>query len=346
MDGLFEKYRGPAVRSAAILGAFAVAAIIALLLYPIRGVIMPFIYAGILVYLGRPIVNFLAARRVPRTLAVVIGYIILLLVIGTLLAFIIPTLVKQTMALVEQAAVPAQKFLADLQDRVPESVVEQTKETAGELAGAVASATPQALIDIFGGVAAFFLAWLVAFYILKDLDAIEKSFFRFIPPRYRDQTREGLRTMDEAIRGYLRGQALDAAIVGTLAIILLVILRVKFALLIGILTGVLNVIPYIGAIVGGALGALMGLTDSVQKAVLVVIGMLLIQQLEGAVIAPMVMRRAVQLHPATVLFALMTGGVLLGFFGLIISIPTAAAVKALLEKYYVENEKGDKQEAA
>jgi len=124
-----------------------------------------------------------------------------------------------------------------------------------------------------------------------------------------------------------------ALAVGVMVTVWLLILGVDFALLLGVLAAVLNIIPYFGAIVGGGAAAIVALFDSTQQAIAVLIGIAIIQQIDALIISPAVIGRTVNLHPTVIVFSLLVGAALFGFIGLLIAIPIAAALKAILLHY-------------
>ncbi len=139
------------------------------------------------------------------------------------------------------------------------------------------------------------------------------------------------RRLNRAIGGFFRGQLMVALLVGALCSTFLGIIGLKFWFLIGMIAGLFNVVPLIGPWIGGIPGVTIALTTSSPiKAVLVVLIMVGVQQIDNHFITPQVMQRAVQLHPAAVMLALLAGGTLAGFFGLLLAVPVTAVLKILL----------------
>jgi predicted PurR-regulated permease PerM len=137
--------------------------------------------------------------------------------------------------------------------------------------------------------------------------------------------------LNRAIGGFFRGQLVVAAIVGVLCSIGLGVIGLKFWFLIGMIAGLFNVIPLIGPWVGGIPGVTIALTTgSPLQALLVILVMVGVQQIDNHFITPQVMQRTVHLHPAVVILALVAGGSLAGFFGLLLAVPVAAVLKILI----------------
>lgn len=333
----FDKYRQTAIVAAAILGCLAAAGVVLYFIYLIRGALVPFLYAAVIVYLARPFVELLAARRVNRMLAVSVAYMIVFLLITVFVLVFVPIIINQINQLIDVLPDGIElgvKYLADL--RIPaelDGILSELKETAGRMAVNIAANLPGTAIGLFGGLFNIILGWLLAFYILKDMPAIKETVIELAPEKYRQNTIDIIREVNFAVGGYIRGQIIVSLAVGFLVTVWLLILGVDFALLLGLLAGVLNVIPYFGAIVGGGLAVVVAMFDSTEQAIAVIIGIAIIQQLDAVIISPAVLRHTVNLHPTVIVFSLLLGAVLFGFIGLVFAIPIAAATKAILLHY-------------
>ena len=181
----------------------------------------------------------------------------------------------------------------------------------------------------------FLLAPIIAFYLLVDLPHIRDVATGLVPAAATDQTIVLAHRLNHAIGGYFRGQLAVAFIVGTLVSIGLGILGLPFWLLVGMITGLFNMIPLIGPWVGGIPGVVIALTTrDFGTAVWVVAIMVGVQQVDNHFISPLVMQRTTRLHPAVVMVALLAGGLLGGFFGLLLAVPVTAALKVVLGHFW------------
>lgn len=322
---------------AAIIGGALVVMLVLYILQLIRGALFPFAYAAVIVYLARPFVEMLAHRRVHRMLAVLIAYLIVFVFITLLMFFVIPVLIDQVnelVSLLPEAIEIGQRYISDL--KIPaelNGVFLELEDRAGQIAISLASNLPQTAVGFFGGIFNIIIAWLLAFYILKDMPAINDTITGLLPERYRANILHIFQEVDFAVGGYLRGQVIVALAVGVMVTVWLLILGVDFALLLGVLAAVLNIVPYLGAIVGGGVAAIVAMFDSTQQAIAVIIGVTIIQQIDALIISPAVIGRTVNLHPTSIVFSLLVGASLFGFVGLLIAIPIAAALKAILLHY-------------
>ena len=177
----------------------------------------------------------------------------------------------------------------------------------------------------------FVLAPIIAFYLLVDLPHIGASARRLIPEGANRQVLHLAHRLNIAIGGFFRGQLMVATIVGIMVSVGLAIIDLPFWLIVGMIAGGFNLVPLIGPWVGGVPGVIIALTTrDFGTALWVVAIMAGAQQIDNHFISPMVMRRTVSLHPAVVMLALLAGGTLGGFFGLLLAVPVTATLKVLL----------------
>ncbi len=175
----------------------------------------------------------------------------------------------------------------------------------------------------------FVIGPIIAFYLLVDLPHIRTVFRSLVPERARGDAMVLARRLSTAIGGYFRGQLAVAFVVGTMSSIGMLIIDLPFWLIVGMVAGVFNMIPLIGPWVGAVPGIIIAITTGggLHQAILVAIVMAIVQQIDNHFISPIVMQRAVKLHPAVVMLALLAGGTLAGFFGLLLAVPATATLK-------------------
>lgn len=345
-----------------------VAVVLALLLYlgwVVRVVWPPLILAGAIVFLLNPAVTALQRRRIPRALGTGITYLTMLGVvvgIGFLLAPQVrtqwdeladdwPELRDKIESWVDDRAedseendwpvqIPTWEELEDSfsDDHAPRDLdgdgdvtaAERAEQRRDELFEQIDSFREMG-VRIFHVGLIFVLAPIIAFYLLVDLPHIRRVAESLVPESRKQEALVVGRRLNHAIGGYFRGQLFVAAIVGTLASIGLAIIDLPFWLVVGMLAGVFNMIPMVGPWIGAVPGVVIGLTTGdTTKALWVVVVMLVVQQIDNHFISPVVMQRAVKLHPAVVMLTLLAGGTLGGFFGLLLAVPTVAVLKVLV----------------
>ncbi len=314
------------------------------LLGRVQVLIAPIVLAVALIYILNPVVNRLTAWRIPRILGALIGFVLLLgflVLVGFLVA---PSISDQASSLASDFPTIYEDSATEIEDLVASigfGDVElwsydqlqnffQDPDRQDQVLSTVFDNLGQVTSGLFEAILVFFVAPVVAFYVLIDLPRVRKEAVSLIPDHLRDEVVHVSRQLGNAIGGFLRGQVLVALIVGVLMSVGFRIIDLRFWLIIGMIGGFLNIIPFVGPWAGGALGVLVGLvTGSVQTALLAGLVALIVQQIDNNFVSPTVLRATVRLHPAVVILVLILGGAVGGLWGVLLAVPVTAAVKIL-----------------
>ncbi|HTX56376.1 MAG TPA: AI-2E family transporter [Candidatus Acidoferrales bacterium] len=310
----------------------------------IGGLLYVVVGAVFLAYLLYPAVRRLRARM-PLGAALAIVYAVLVLVVAVAVYLIVPRVTEDIRA----AAQNIPKFVAaymlyvnDPSDpvisRLPATVRIELLHLPVVIVGwlrehgiEAASHALTILLGAFTVIATFVIIPVLSIYLLADMDRLRASFLQLVP---RDRWKTALAVLEEidgVIGGFIRGQLIVAATVGILLTVGLLILHVPYAFLLGALAGAGDLVPYVGAVltfipaVGTALLS-NGWVDATAVAAIFV-G---IYQLEGHVIAPMIVSSRVKLSPLIVLLAVLIGAELGGIFGMVVAIPVAGVLRVIL----------------
>ena len=318
-----------------------------LLLYLLAPVLTPFLVAALLAYMGDPIADRLEALRVSRTLAVAIVFVGFTLIALLMLLFLVPLLERQGAVLVgklpqfidwiQQRALPwlsqhlgAQDIVLDL-GTFKQSIREHW-QAAGGVAASVLSSVSRSGLVLVGWLANLLLIPVVAFYLLRDWDRLVLHVRELLPRRIEPAVVQLARESDEVLGAFLRGQLL---VMLGLAIIYstgLWLVGLDVALLIGFMAGLVSFVPYLGFIVGivvATLAALVQFQDATHLLyVAIVFGVG--QIIEGTVLTPLLVGDRIGLHPVAVIFAVLAGGQLFGFLGVLLALPVAAVLMVLV----------------
>lgn len=320
-------------------------------------------------YLLNPLVLLLRRVRIPRPIAVIISYLLFLGVIalGSILVSRIvvqlgvfvqyfPDLVDRSTEafgkasgwfndavanvydfLEERLAIEAQEnFVDTLEDRVREMLTGGAETLSDSLNAFLSRASEWVLGGVTSVLSRFtqvILMVLTGFYFLLDYPRITKSFARLIPANLRPLASDLGEKADRAVGGYIRGQLLTGATLGLLIWVGLSILGVPLALAVGFIAAVFNLVPYLGPITASIPGILLALTVSPLTALLTAGVFVLANQLEGNVLAPIVLGRVVDIHPLTVLLAILVGFSVGGILGALVSVPLVTFTKLVFEDY-------------
>jgi predicted PurR-regulated permease PerM len=303
-------------------------------------VLTPFLISVIIAYLLNPLVHQLHRRGVPRGISIVIIYIVFFLFITVLLINMIPLFIDQLRELSEK--LPAlieqvEKWMNDFHQNkrflplaVRNAVDSNLTALEGKTTASISKILERAGVAVEGMAGAFVIPFLV-FYMLKDVKGIERTVIAFFPKNNRTGIVRLIRSVDEALGNYIRGQLLVAFLVGVLAYVGYLIIKMPYGVLLALIVAVTNIIPYVGPFIGAAPAILLAFTVSPMMALKVLIVNLVIQQLEGNVISPLLIGRSLKLHPMLIIFALLLGGEMFGMMGLILCIPVVAIGKVILQ---------------
>lgn len=308
-------------------------------LYLARGVLWPFALALLLVYLLTPLVDYLVDKKLPRVAATFCAYIVLFSIFTLIMLVVIPRLVdafQEIYSQLPQFIDATKEYAASLQEKYRglrlllerEELTDWIFQGIGALTGKVA----QSIAGVPAGIFLFILSLIVSFYLLKDARKIRSALINYIPKEYQKKVSEFLTDVDKILGGYIRGQLIIAAVVGTSIGIGLFLLRIKYAFVLGTVAGVFNVVPYFGAVIAITPALLLGLIKDPFSAwtflwvILLFIG---VSQVEMYFLAPRILSRKVRLHPVAIIFAIVVGGAALGILGVLLAIPALAILKAL-----------------
>lgn len=197
-----------------------------------------------------------------------------------------------------------------------------TGRVAGLMNGMVSAA--QGLI---GSVGKGLLSPLLAFYLLRDRQRIAAALTLLLPVRMRAQGVRAAREMRRETAAYMRGQLILTLVVGALTAVGLLLTGTPGWLLLGVLMGVLELVPYVGPVLAGVPAVLLSLQGGVSGALWTTAVLVLVQQLEGAVLSPRLLGGATRLHPMAVLLAISAGGMIAGAAGMVLAIPLVVSVR-------------------
>jgi len=338
--------RTPILANPLLWGWLAIAAVATGLVWLLSPILAPFLFAGILAYVLDPLVEKLARRRVPRTLAVVLVMTLALAVLVGLALVILPLFYKELrmmgerlpgfLAWVNEHVAPWLKARFEIEFQLD---VDTVRQLASRVIANNQELVPQILDSLkIGGLAviAFFanlvMLPVVLFYLLRDWGALVERVDRLVPRHLHEKATGIVREVDAVLAEWLRGQLLVILVMTVFYVVALWATRLDFALPIGIITGVLVFVPFVGAITGFVLGTIAALLqfDSLWGVAWVWLVFAIGQALEGMVVTPWLVGERIGLHPVAVIFALLAFGQVFGFFGVLLALPASAALLVAL----------------
>jgi len=313
------------------------------LFFFIKGLFLPFLIAIVISYLLHPIVTMLHDRGVPRSIAVLIIYIVFFgsVTIISLKAF--PLLILQIRELGENFPSIVHRFESWFETLrngypVPNYIQKGIDHSITNWKTNLTTSFSH-ISDWIGNTISIlftiFLVPFVSFYILKDYKLIEKTVMTFVPKKKRKGMIRLLKEIDEALGNYIRGQLIVMTIVGVLAYIGYLIIDLPYALLLAFIVSITDIIPYLGPFIGAAPAVIVGLTISWKTTIIVLVINMTIQTLEGNVISPQVVGRKLNIHPLLIIISLLVGGELGGIVGMIIAVPIFAIIKVIVQHVFI-----------
>ncbi|TCT26204.1 AI-2E family transporter [Thermomonas haemolytica] len=316
-------------------------------LWLLAPILSPFVFAALLGWLGDPMVDRLE-RRMSRNSAVVLVFAVMILVLLLAVVLLVPLLEDQIMTLVDslpgyrdwfvQTALPWIEQRTGLQilswldpDRLFQLIREHW-QGAGGIAASVLGYVSRSGFALVAWLANIALLPVLTFFFLRDWDLIVGRVGALVPRDHYDTVRRLALEANEVLGGFLRGQLLVMLVLGILYALGLWLVGLKLGILIGLVAGLLTFVPYLGPasiILFGGIAALVQFGDWQHLAgVGIVFGVG--QVVESFLLTPMLVGDRIGLHPMAVIFAVMAGGTLFGFLGMLLALPVAAVANVLL----------------
>lgn len=306
-----------------------------------RPTIAPLLIAMVVVYLLNPIVTALERRGTPRVAGAAVVYLLFIALVALVLSLVVPLAGRQAAAVASDFP----SYVQDVQDQV-----RRTGERFGQRwepnldANRVSqwlseAGNRQTVTRYLTGLRSFTTSLLhalvvlvlgpvMAFYLLVDLPRLRRGALAMIPPARRDEMSELADNIGRTVGGFFRGQLLVALFVGIASSVGLALIHLPFWLLVGLVAGVFNLVPLIGPFIGGGLAVVIALLNGKPvMALLAVIVLTVVQQVDNHLISPNVMGRTVRLHPVVVMLALLLGATFGGLFGMLVVVPLVAVAK-------------------
>ena len=291
----------------------------------------------------RPIANKLQTWKIPRGVAVMIVYLLLALVLTGVGLLIVPPLLVQVRGFDELTPILIERVKAEL-PRLYETSVElgfddgQLRDlgtnlttTMTQLVGTLAAVPFQVLGFLFGVVSVL----VIGFFWMSATERLNSSVIALLPPKRAEAVRSLAAELSQRAGGWVRGQIILMAFIGTVTFIGLFALGIPYPVALATWASLMEIIPIIGPFLGAIPAILVAFTDSPWLALATAILYVVIQQLENNILVPKIMERAVGLHPILVMVGVLAGGVLYGILGIVIAVPLVAAMQVLVMRLFV-----------
>lgn len=339
-----------AIKPQIYLLSILTALILVYLLYLLAPILTPFFAAIILAYMGDPVVDKLERWKLSRTFAVALSFSFLMVAGLVFLLILIPLVGSQISVLVEkfpqyynwvmqQTEVILRQYFNiqgefTLFESIKTTVLSHLRET-GVLAGNLIGLLSRSGVSFLTSIATLLLIPVVTFYLLRDWDVLMAKIQILLPRTFAPKILQITQECHEVLSAFFRGQLL---VMFFLALVYgggLWLVGLDFGILIGLFAGTVSFVPYLGFISGILLAGLAAIIQfqDWQPVVLVILVFGLGQLLESFILTPWLVGNRIGLHPVMVIFAVLAGGQLFGFFGILLALPMAAVILVLARHF-------------
>jgi len=335
-----------------------IAVVVGFVVWLLSPVLMPFAIAGMLAYLCDPLADRLEAWKLNRTLAVSIVFAFMVLVVVGILLLLIPLIQRQVVHLIEslpsyvawvkQVAMPWIEVHLHLAPGSfdTDRIMAALRSHIGSVSTIVATTLAKVSKSGFG-----IVLWLtnlvlipvVTFYLLRDWDRLMAQIDGLLPRRQRPTIVRLARESNQVLGAFVRGQLLVMVALGIIYGVGLTLIGLNVGPLIGMVAGLLSFVPYLGFITGlvaAVIAVLVEFGDWFHLGLLAIV-FAIGQAMEGYVLTPKLVGDKIGLHPVAVIFAVLAGGQLFGFLGVLLALPAAAVIMVLVRYGYKRYQDSD-----
>jgi len=323
-------------------------AILFYVLSKLKWLFIYFSFALMLAYFFDPLYRYLIHKKVPKVLAIIVVFGIIIALLILTIVFLIPSVINQLNVLYKE--IP--NFIENYQNLIlsikpqlskfinPADVEILLKENLSELQKGILGFSQTIIIYLSNIVSSItfgiVIVPLILFYLMRDMVIFKENLYIFVSKENKKEFKEVLEEIDHIVSGFIRGRIIVCFIIGILIGIGLYFLNLKFALIIGVVSGIFNFIPYLGPIVGVVLALIFALGQPWWILLMIVVLFILVNQLEAIFLNPNILGKGLGLHPLTVILSMLICGQLLGILGVLVAVPLAAILKVLTIRYLIQ----------
>lgn len=316
------------------------------LVYILSSVLMPFVAGILLAYLLDPMVDKMQKLKMSRTCATLLVCFLTMLIVLPAISLLLGMIENQVSLLLQATpkylGLMMEKLRPTLQtisEKFPdfkggnlEDLVRANIGNSMKVAGKILKSVLSNGFALINLISLLLIMPVVTFYMLRDWDSFVKKFEGLLPKKSKKGIMESFKEIDKIIAGFIRGQLSVCIILGLFYSIGLKLVGLELGLLVGFIAGIISFIPYVGSITGFIVGCILAFAQygDISHVLYVVAVFMVGQFIEGNFLTPKLVGESVGLHPVWVMFALLAGGVLLGFLGLMLAVPLAAIIGVLV----------------
>jgi len=308
----------------------------------ILGLMLPLFLGFAIAWVFEPAIKYFEKQNITRKLSTVIVYVLFILVLVLLIGLVIPEFISQLKDLISQAPLFLTKvkdFVVNLFSRIKDSeldinqiqndIIMQFESFVNNFASSSLSGIVNTVSKIFTDGLQVVLGLIIGFYLSLDFSKVVNCIKSYIPRKYKKDANYLLENLNNMARGYVSGTLFTSLIVSFLTFLGLIISGVSSPLLFAVFCGITNIIPYFGPYIGGIPVIIVGFSISPMCGIICVITIFIVLFVEGNIIHPLVIGKATDIHPITIVISLLIFQHFFGIVGMIIATPSVGALKIL-----------------
>ncbi|MEX1052252.1 MAG: AI-2E family transporter [Patescibacteria group bacterium] len=296
------------------------------LVWIVRELIFSFFIAYIVMSALNPWISFLQRKKIPRPLSTLVTFIVIFGLVGYLFFYLIPIVAKETTLLFSNLPKIIESYIPDSKSFLENDFFKTNLPN-------ITNNTLQFLRNVLSNVIFVISTIFFSLYFLIEENALRKFFTRFFDKEGAYKALNILDNTEKRLRHWFWGQLVLMLVIGLLVYIGLTLLNVRFALPLALIAGLLEIVPIIGPIISTIPAFIIAISDSTFSGIAIIALYFVIQQAENQVIVPYIMRKAVGLNPIVTLAALIIGGRVGGFLGVLIAIPVTLFIETIVTEY-------------
>jgi predicted PurR-regulated permease PerM len=287
-------------------------------IFQIRDIILSIFLSYIIMAAVLPITSFLRKRRVPKLLAVLIPYFVIVLLLFLLIIPLVPFVLAQLKSLI----MGFPKYLSQALDIFGFSVDTKHIQTyLDSQSNTISTNALQVTSTVFGGLFTIITVFIVSLYLLLYNDSFKKNFAKLFHKIHHEKVLNTVSLVNEKLGAWLQGQVILSLIIGLVTWAILMLLGIPYALPLGLLAGILEIVPTLGPTLAAIPAVIVAFSISTTMALVIIVTYIMIQTFEAQLLVPKIMQRAVGLNPVVVILGVTIGANLMGLVGALLSVP-------------------------
>lgn len=311
------------------------------LVYLLGNIIAILFVSLILASLITPWVDWMARKRIPRALGVILIYIILFAIVSFIIYSMIPPIIEQVNEFSKDSPAYLEKMISNFsvfkEQAEEKGFLNNIKEGLGAFSSDLQSATGgvfSMIGSLFGGIFSFVLTMVITFYMVVEENAMKKVVWSVVPGKHQPYIIQLLGRMQKKVGLWLRGQIILSVIMFIITYLGLLLLGVKYALMLAMLAALAEFVPYLGPILAAIPALIIAFVQSPILAIFVLVFYYLVQLVENHILVPKIMQKFVGLNPIVIIVVLIVGFNIGGIIGGILAIPVATAISVFLKDVF------------